>query len=93
MNYSTCLMALVASRLEELESQLDKSLRPHLQRLLDLATTLFGGRGISARGPATTQTDAVAPRRTSPSSVGLYRLTSAPMPSAWAVATTADSSR
>jgi len=51
MNYSTCLMALVASRLEELESQLDKSLRPHLQRLLDLATTLFGGRGISARGP------------------------------------------
>jgi hypothetical protein len=42
MNYSKCLMALVASRLEELERQVSESLQPQLQRIAELVTSFFG---------------------------------------------------
>lgn len=51
MDYSTCLMALVASRGDELETQLDESLQPHLHRLIELATSFFGPRAIRGRDP------------------------------------------
>jgi hypothetical protein len=50
MNYSTCLMALAASRVEELETQVHESLQPHLQRLAELVTLFFGPRDNARRG-------------------------------------------
>jgi hypothetical protein len=42
MNYSTCLMALVASDLADLETQVSQSLQPQLQRIAELVTSFFG---------------------------------------------------
>ncbi len=49
MNYSTCLMASVASRIEELESQVGQSLQPHLQRITELVTSFFGRPALAGR--------------------------------------------
>ena len=49
MNYSTCLMALAASRVEELETEVNESLQPHLQRIAELVTLFFGPRVIARR--------------------------------------------
>jgi hypothetical protein len=51
MNYSTCLMALVASRVQEVQAEVTTTLEPHLQRVAALVTSFFGGRGIARRGP------------------------------------------
>lgn len=51
MNYSTCLMALVASDLDELETQVADSLQPHLQRIAEFVTSFFGPRALACRGP------------------------------------------
>ena len=50
MDYSRCLMALVASRIEELQSQVDQSLQPHLQRITELVTSFFGRASLADRG-------------------------------------------
>ena len=50
MNYSTCLMALVASRAVQLQTEIDKSLQPHLQHIGQLVTSFFGERGVARRG-------------------------------------------
>lgn len=50
MNYSTCLMALIASQVEDLETQVSKSLQPHLQRIAELVTSFFSGRVVARRG-------------------------------------------
>lgn len=42
MNYSTCLMALVASEVAEVETQVTKSLQPHLQQIAEFVTSFFG---------------------------------------------------
>lgn len=49
MNYSMCLMALVASRVEELQSQVGQSLQPQLQRITELVTSFFGRPGVAGR--------------------------------------------
>jgi hypothetical protein len=51
MNYSTCLMALLASHLNELETQVTESLQPHLQRIAEFVTSFFGPRALARRGP------------------------------------------
>jgi len=43
-------MALVASRVEELKTELGESLEPHLQRIVELATSFFGGPVVAGRG-------------------------------------------
>lgn len=48
MNYSMCLLALVASRAVELQAEVQESLQPHLQQIAELVT-LFFGRGSIAR--------------------------------------------
>jgi hypothetical protein len=50
MDYSRCLMALVASRMEELPSQVGQSLQPHLQRITELVTSFFGRPALAGRG-------------------------------------------
>ena len=52
MNYSTCLMALVASRVQEVQADVTTTLDPHLQHIAGLVTSFFGGRrGVARRGP------------------------------------------
>lgn len=50
MNYSTCLMALVASRAVQSQTEINQSLQPHLQHIGQLVTSFFGGRGVARRG-------------------------------------------
>lgn len=50
MDYSMCLMASVASRIEELQSQVGQSLQPHLQRITELVTSFFGRPTLAGRG-------------------------------------------
>jgi hypothetical protein len=50
MNYSTCLMALVASRAIELQTEVNESLQPHLHHIGQLVTSFFGGRGVARGG-------------------------------------------
>lgn len=50
MDYSMCLTALVASRIEELQSQVGESLQPHLQRITELVSLFFGRPSIAGRG-------------------------------------------
>ncbi len=50
MDYSSCLMALAASRMEELQSQVGESLQPHLQRITELVTSFFGRPALAGRG-------------------------------------------
>lgn len=47
MNYSTCLMGLVASRAVELQAEVKESLQPHLQHISELVTSFFGGRVVA----------------------------------------------
>jgi uncharacterized membrane protein YdcZ (DUF606 family) len=47
MNYSTCLMALVASRAVALQAEVNESLQPHLQHISELVTSFFGGRSVA----------------------------------------------
>jgi len=42
MNYSTCLMALVASEVAEVETKATETLQPHLQQIAELLTLFFG---------------------------------------------------
>ncbi len=49
MNYSMCLMAAVASRVEQLQAEVKESLQPHLQRIAELATSFFGERAFARR--------------------------------------------
>lgn len=49
MNYSMCLMALVASRAHELKSGIDESLQAHLQRITELVTSFFGRPIVAGR--------------------------------------------
>jgi hypothetical protein len=49
MNYSRCLMALVASRALQVQTEIGKSLQPHLQHIGQLVTSFFGGRGVARR--------------------------------------------
>ena len=50
MNYSMCLMALVASRIEELKIEVGQSLQPHLQRIVELVTSFFGQPRVAGHG-------------------------------------------
>jgi hypothetical protein len=50
MNYSTCLMDLVASRAGQVPTEINESLQPHLQRIGQLVTSFFGERGLARRG-------------------------------------------
>ena len=50
MNYSMCLMALVASRVEELKTELGESLQAHLQRIVERVTSFFGRPAVAGRG-------------------------------------------
>jgi hypothetical protein len=50
MNYSTCLMALVASRAIELQTEVNELLQSHLQHLGQFVTSFFGGRHLARRG-------------------------------------------
>ena len=50
MEYSMCLMALAASRVEELHTQVGQSLQPHLQRISELVTSFFGWAALAGRG-------------------------------------------
>jgi hypothetical protein len=43
-------MALVASRLVELQSEINESLQPHLHRIVELVTSFFGERVVARRG-------------------------------------------
>ena len=50
MDYSMCLMALVASRVEELKAEFGESLQPHLQRITELVTSFFGRPAVADCG-------------------------------------------
>jgi hypothetical protein len=41
MNYSMILMTLVTSQIQQLQADLQESLEPRLQELLELVTTFF----------------------------------------------------
>jgi hypothetical protein len=43
-------MALVASRVQEVQAEVRTTLDPHLQRLAELVTLFFGPRVIALRG-------------------------------------------
>jgi hypothetical protein len=49
MNYSMCLMALVASRVQQLQTEVNDSLQPQLQHISELVTSFFGGRVVARR--------------------------------------------
>ena len=50
MDYSTVLMALVASQVDRLDAEVDEVLRPHLRNVVQLVTSFFGGRAVARRG-------------------------------------------
>ena len=50
MNYSKCLMALIASRVDGLHAEVGQSLQPHLQRITELVTSFFGRPALAGRG-------------------------------------------
>jgi hypothetical protein len=50
MNYSTCLMALVTSQVQQLQQEAQESLQPHLQRIAERLTAFFGGGAVARRG-------------------------------------------
>lgn len=50
MNYSTCLLALVASQVQDVHAEVATSLKPHLERIAELVTSFFGLRVIARRG-------------------------------------------
>ena len=49
MDYSTCLMASVASRQDELKTQVAESLQPGLQRIAELVVSFFGPPAVASR--------------------------------------------
>ena len=51
MNYSIGLMAVVASRMQQLPAEVNESLQPHLQHMAELVTSFFGGRGVTRGSP------------------------------------------
>ena len=51
MNYSTCLVPLVASRAVQLHAEVNQSLQPHLQQIAGLVTSFFGSGIVARRGP------------------------------------------
>jgi hypothetical protein len=51
MDYSTVLMALVASQRAQVEAEVDDLLQPLLRNVVQLVTSFFGGRADPSRGP------------------------------------------
>lgn len=51
MDYSTVLMALVASQVDQGEAEVNESLQPLLRNVVQLVTSFFGGRADPGRGP------------------------------------------
>lgn len=49
MNYSTVLMALVASQRAQVEAEVDELLQPLLRNVVQLVTSFFGGRALARR--------------------------------------------
>ena len=47
MNYSMVLLALVTSRVQQLQDEVKESLQPQLQRIAELVTSFFGGGTVA----------------------------------------------
>lgn len=50
MDYSTVLVALVASQVDRVEAEVNELVQPHLRNVVQLVTLFFGGRALARRG-------------------------------------------
>lgn len=50
MNYSTVLVALVASQVDRVEAEVNELLQPHLRNIAQLVASFFGERTLARRG-------------------------------------------